>query len=461
MVKSRKNNLHLEVSNDVDLEYETASTTSRRTKKGKGNALTKTKKVSLKAKAKKSGSSLVINGKKIPLAKKMSSQSKVTKKASSAGMKRAISAKRMTKKVSKTKAAKKASSVGKKPKRAVASKSAKSMTAQGAYSFLGLPQSKGPMPSVPAYQSVFNMNKGCYETLPISVDSGGSEQPPAVNPFPFISSFPPPNLGPWGVEPLYCDLVDMVETSLVQSVCHTSRLEYNLQNRMAAEILAASSLNPNAKEFTPKIPENSEAMTCQNSEKEHHENVSTNSDPEASSYDEIVGNHDEIGELVTEKGIDAKLNSCCDNNSENDSDFEVEEDEEDWDWDSDEEHTSVECVDMSEFEDLFQVNLLVTSLNICHTQVTPCLHVQEVNQKYLCLYPDVSDTRDRQHMVTFSDSLEIILEPENLAEELQEARISDLSQRRADRERNERTLGPILTRTHREKMFRKIYGENL
>merc|ERR1739838_954213 len=67
MVKSRKNNLHLEVSNgltpfrptsisnDVDLEYETASTTSRRSKKtnGKGKALTKTKKVSLKAKPKK------------------------------------------------------------------------------------------------------------------------------------------------------------------------------------------------------------------------------------------------------------------------------------------------------------------------------------------------------------------------------------------------------------------------
>ena len=337
---------------------------------------------------------------------------------------------------------------------------------QGAYSFLGLPLSKGPMPSVPAYQSVFNMNKGCYENLPISVVSGGSEQPPAVNPFPFISCVPPPNLGPWGVEPLYCDLVDMVETSLVQSVCHTSRLEYNLQNRMAAEILAASSLNPNAKEFTPKIPENFEAMTCQNSEKEHHENVSNSSDPKVSSNDEIVDNHDEIGELRTEKGIDAKLNSSCDRNSENESDFEVEEDEEDWDWDSDEEHTSVECVDMSEFEDLFQVNLLVTSLNICHTQVTPsrsntCVHVQEVNQKYLCLYPDVSDTRDRQPMVTFSDSLEIILEPENLAEELQEARISDLSQRRADRERHERTLGPILTRTHREKMFRKIYGENL
>ena len=73
MVKSRKNNLHLEVSNGVDLEYETASTKSKKTKKGKGKTLTltKTNKVSLKAKPKKSGSVLVVNGKKIPLANSM------------------------------------------------------------------------------------------------------------------------------------------------------------------------------------------------------------------------------------------------------------------------------------------------------------------------------------------------------------------------------------------------------
>ena len=128
MVKSRKNNLHLEVSNDVDLEYETASTTSRRSKKTnrKDRALTKTKKVSLKAKPKKNSSFLVVNGKKIPFANskksrrnKMSSKTKGAKKASSASKKRAVSAKRMVKKAS----AKKASSVGN--KRAVASKSAK------------------------------------------------------------------------------------------------------------------------------------------------------------------------------------------------------------------------------------------------------------------------------------------------------------------------------------------------
>ena len=96
MVKSRKNNLHLEVSNDVDLEYETASTTSRRSKKTnrKDKALTKTKKVSLKAKPKKTSSFLVVNGKKIPFANskksrrnKMSSKTKGAKKASSAAKK--------------------------------------------------------------------------------------------------------------------------------------------------------------------------------------------------------------------------------------------------------------------------------------------------------------------------------------------------------------------------------------
>ena len=125
MVKSRKNNFHLEVSNDVDLEYETASTTSRRIKKanGKGKTLTKTKKFSLKAKPKKSGSLLVVNGKKIPLANsKKRRRNKIA--VSSAGKKRAVSAKRLMKKASTNKSAKKASSLEGK-KRAVASKSAK------------------------------------------------------------------------------------------------------------------------------------------------------------------------------------------------------------------------------------------------------------------------------------------------------------------------------------------------
>ena len=40
--------------------------------------------------------------------------------------------------------------------------------------------------------------------------------------------------------------MDLMEHSLVQSVCRRSEMEYNNQNRMVAEILAASSLNSNA-----------------------------------------------------------------------------------------------------------------------------------------------------------------------------------------------------------------------
>ena len=70
MVKTKKNNLHLEVSNDVDLEFETASITNHQRKI---ETSTKTKNSSLmkqKADPKKFGSFLIINGKKIPLENK-------------------------------------------------------------------------------------------------------------------------------------------------------------------------------------------------------------------------------------------------------------------------------------------------------------------------------------------------------------------------------------------------------
>ena len=55
----------------------------------------------------------------------------------------------------------------------------------------------------------------------------------------------------------------------------------------------------------------------------------------------------------------------------------------------------------------------------------------------------------------------IILEPESLAEELQLARIGEFAARQADRERMERLIGPILTQTHRQNIYQKIYGETL
>ena len=202
-------------------------------------------------------------------------------------------------------------------------------------------------------------------------------------------------------------------------------------------------------------------MTSQNSQKDLHETMSNKLGHGASCNNEIVFNRKEIEELGIEKGIDTRQNSSC-----NESDFDKDNDEEDLYWDINEEHASVECVNMSEFKDLLQVNLLVTSLNNCHTQVNPgrsttCARVHDVNQKYLHLYPDIGDTKNRKCSVKFSNNPEIILEPENLAKELHEARTSDFKQRQADRERQERLLAPILTRTHREKMFRKIYGEGL
>jgi len=55
----------------------------------------------------------------------------------------------------------------------------------------------------------------------------------------------------------------------------------------------------------------------------------------------------------------------------------------------------------------------------------------------------------------------VIEEPEELAEDLCEARCSDLEQRRADRERQERLLGPVLTPVHRRRMYLKIYGDEV
>ena len=69
--------------------------------------------------------------------------------------------------------------------------------------------------------------------------------------------------------------------------------------------------------------------------------------------------------LSGEKVVDGDRINCDNNNLVIESDCEEEDDEDDWDWDSDEEHASVQCVDMAEFEDLFQVNLLVTNLVPC------------------------------------------------------------------------------------------------
>ena len=60
--------------------------------------------------------------------------------------------------------------------------------------------------------------------------------------------------------------------------------------------------------------------------------------------------------------------------------------------------------------------------------------------------------------VRFSNDITNIPEPKYLAEDLHLMRMSDFNMRRADRERMERLLSPLLTHSHREKIYRKIYG---
>ena len=60
--------------------------------------------------------------------------------------------------------------------------------------------------------------------------------------------------------------------------------------------------------------------------------------------------------------------------------------------------------------------------------------------------------------VRFSNVITIIFEPKYLAEDLHLMRIGDFIMRWADRDRMERLLTPILTHSHREKIYRKIYG---
>jgi len=334
--------------------------------------------------------------------------------------------------------------------------------------------------SLPCFQSVYNINKGCYEDLPISISSEEFSQNQKED---FSVAEEQPSYFQENMGHIYNNLMNFVEISLVQSVCQRSQLEnnqqnrmaaeileessglkrpfgYNQQNRMAAEILAASSLNPNAKEFTP----------ANFHSEEHLEEEKTMVQLDGSS--ELIEN-DESPQFVNDAILiedeneslaihdnNAGDKTICDN-----EDDEEDWDEDDWDWDSDEEHASVQCVDLAEFEDLFQVNLLVTNLGSCHPSPPSCSssnpHLREINQKFLKSYPNSCCEKSEPNRVKFSDNPVVILEPESLAEDLQEARInSDFIRRKADKERNERLLAPILTQKHRQNIFQKIYGEN-
>jgi hypothetical protein len=59
--------------------------------------------------------------------------------------------------------------------------------------------------------------------------------------------------------------------------------------------------------------------------------------------------------------------------------------------------------------------------------------------------------------VRFNPILNIIFEPENIANDLQKARMSDYQQKQADKARMERLLLSILSPDHRKKMFLRFY----
>ena len=67
--------------------------------------------------------------------------------------------------------------------------------------------------------------------------------------------------------------------------------------------------------------------------------------------------------------------------------------------------------------------------------------------------------RNKHCSVKFSEDINIILEPDNLAEDLHLARKSDYAQRQADKARMERLLTPILNTKHRRDIYEKIYGK--
>ena len=108
------------------------------------------------------------------------------------------------------------------------------------------------------------------------------------------------------------------------------------------------------------------------------------------------------------------------------------------------------------------------NLRACTTKASNCLTAcpsrdtsSDLPVSELCdlnLSP-ISSCRKSGKYVTFSDDVKIIEEPEDLANDLQNARISDFPKRQADRERMERLLAPILTVGHRGEIYQKIYGE--
>jgi len=363
-------------------------------------------------------------------------------------------------------------------------------------------------PLQPSSQLAWDATRNCYQELPVLQLPPGFQPPPYSCPVPVEGVALAPTALPLGdLFGGFLDLVDNLYTnSLVQYVCAKTKPS---DHRLAAEVLARSNLNPNAKEFTPVVRQVEEETEEEEEEGEDEECIHTleelSDKKDGEEQNELEGTQEEVEEEKIHTGNQledevplsvAFFSSECDTtkeegkgNEEKEETMEdvTEEDEEsdDW-WDSDEDVCSQDQqIDPAEFEDLFPCGLMVTSLT-CRTRqasqdLQPMAIVSFTSIATISLAPAKANTKmdniNRIFNETFSvdsvpksaarvcfsdeETWEVIEEPEEMAEELAEARVGEWEQRKADRERMERTLGPVLTPLHRQRMYVKIYGHNL
>jgi len=309
------------------------------------------------------------------------------------------------------------------------------------------PHALSPVKSQPSQtQIAYNITNNSFESLPVTLEN------PFFNSISMGTSFHMVNMVQ-GPPQFFENVIEIVEDQLVQFVCHQSSTVS--PHRLAAETLARSKLNPNAKEFTPRECDISPVI-----------------------HPDICDNPKSINDSENKDALNPTLN--CDNpigdpnNPVPDDSVDSDEDDDsDW-WDSEDDESSPCCIeiDNSEFEDLFPTALLVSNL-VTHCETEPksaegnyvekpaSLSVERTHDKSKAK----SGGKDVKKCVRFCDFAmnEVIEEPEEIAADLARARSGDYQQRMADRERMERLIAPILTKQHRDKVWekRRAIEENL
>jgi len=297
-------------------------------------------------------------------------------------------------------------------------------------------------------------------------------------------------------------------------------VDYNIINHMEINIfqyvypcsIINSNLNPNAEVFTPMA----KIMVESTNEKVLEEKDCSDDYNTSKSFDRMHPVTDEEENLMEEENCKVKTKQIsviddhisnddlvqfsdiifCDSNiqssdnrddtfSDNEeeeegiSEDEDEDDDDDSEWDCDDQ-SLVECVESdAEFDDLFTSPLMITKLRVCNPkskspdlpvcpQICPefpqdSKHQSTRNQANIDVLPAKQLSSGYFKMigkcVQFRDEVEIIEEPEDIAEDLHKAR-SDFSARQADKARRESMLTPILSKEHREKIYQKIYGDH-